>query len=143
MRKQKIIKIDKVGRDIGKTFAIEEMSAFDFEDWVFRVFQGMAQAGADVPDEIAGAGAAGLMEWGIKGVVGMSWGQLKPLKDEMVDRCVQFVPDAEQPDIRVSIHQFPDTIEELSTLLTLRREVIDLHTGFFSGLDKASSPKEV
>jgi hypothetical protein len=42
--------------------------------------------------------------------------------------CVQIIPDASRPMVRRALVE--DDIEEVTTLLRLREEVLSLHTGF-------------
>lgn len=119
------IKIDAKGRDAGKTYRITEMSAQAGEEWALRAINGVARAGVTLPDDFQGIGMAGVAMLGAKAFAGMAWIDMKPLLDEMF-ACIQIVMPA---GVRSLVE---DDIEEPMTRLHLRKEVFDLHTGFFS-----------
>jgi hypothetical protein len=126
MRKDKIVVITDEGRDKGKTFVIKEMPASQAEWWAIRVFQAVTRAGIDIPDNISGAGMAGIAMMGIRGFANLPPPDLKDLLDEMFS-CI-FV----QRDNNPNILQKPmeEDIEEIRTRLKLREEWFELHTGF-------------
>lgn len=136
MRKTKLVTIEREGRDKGKTFRITEKSAWDQEWFATRVFLGMAGAGIDVPDEVTEAGMAGLASFGFRAIGSLSPEVAKPLLDEMME-CVAFVPDPAKSDQTRKL--MDEDIEEVSTLLQLKKAIWDLHTGFFSGADSQTS----
>lgn len=132
-RKTATVKIDAQGRDFGKTFIITELSAFAAEEWAGRALFAMLNAGVEIPDNIAKAGLAGVAALGIGSLTRMSFDAAKPLLDEML-ACVQI-----QPSPKVVRSLIDDDIEEVATLLTLRKEVLNLHMSFFtSGADSTS-----
>lgn len=132
-RKTATVKIDAQGRDFGKTFVITELSAFAAEEWAGRALFAMLNAGVQIPDNVAKGGLAGVAALGIGALTKMSFESAKPLLDEMLT-CVQI-----QPSPKVTRAWIEDDIEEVSTLLTLRKEVLNLHMGFFtSGADSTS-----
>ena len=59
-RKTATVLIEDAGRDQGKTFLIREMSAHRAERWATRALMALAKAGVQVPDDLAGAGLAGI-----------------------------------------------------------------------------------
>ena len=124
MRKTKIITIDKEGRDKGKIFLITEMSATEGESWAGRALFAALNAGAEIPEEIVGAGLAGVAYLGIKAFSKVPFEAAEPLFREMMD-CVQF---SFKGGTRKLIE---DDIEEISTRLILRKEVMKLHLDFF------------
>jgi hypothetical protein len=129
MRKTKDVTIAAEGRDTGKIFRLTEMPAAQAEAWAIRAFLAMASSGIDIPEEIGQAGMAGIAQFGIKAMAGVTWELAKPLMDEMFE-CVQVVPDKSKPKVARGL---VDTdIEEVKTRLTLRKEILALHTGFFS-----------
>ncbi len=134
-RKSLPITIDAEGRDKGKAFIVREMSARQAEWWGARLLSAMARSGVDIPDDIAGAGMAGVAAVGIKFVLasfGMS--EVKPLLDEMFDTCITVVPDPHRPEVTRGAGGVgpltDDDIEELATLARLRREALMLHLDF-------------
>jgi hypothetical protein len=138
MRKHKIVEITAEGRDKGKHFLIVELSAMHAEKWATRAFLAMSRAGIEIPDEALSAGMAGLIGIGVAGLVKLPFEEAEPLLDEMLG-CISVVvegqrdPISGRPDSRALRHgdNFNDgDIEEISTLLTLRMEVAELHVGF-------------
>ena len=86
-----------------------------------------------MPDGWQEAGMAGLAVIGLRAFTAMSFDVAEPLLDEMME-CVAFVPDpsrvdqiSRQPIVRPLVE---DDIDEVATLLALRSEVFEVHTGF-------------
>jgi len=139
MRKTQPVTITAEGRDKGKLFLLTEMAAVPAEKWATRVFLALIESGVDIPDHIVAAGMEGLVsEEGIgailKGILSgagkMRWNTLEPLLDEMLE-CVRVVPEpVANPDFSRPINLNADDIEEVKTLLALRKEILALHTGF-------------
>lgn len=125
-RKTATINIDAAGRDNGKVFIITEMSAMAAEEWAGRALFAMMNSGVDIPENIANAGLAGVAALGIASLTKVSFDAAKPLLDEMLD-CVKI-----QPSPNVVRDLIGDDIEEVATLLTLRKEVLNLHLSFFT-----------
>lgn len=125
MRKTATITIDDAGRDKGKVFVLTEMSAYQSENWAARAIFAMMNAGVDIPDNIAEAGLAGVAALGVKSLTKVSFEAAKPLLDEMLD-CVTI-----QPSPNVTRALVESDIEEVATLLRLRKEVLALHLDFF------------
>lgn len=123
-RKQATVTISKPGRDFGKVFVITEMSAAAGEEWAGRALFAMLNAGVDIPDNIAGAGLAGVASLGLAALTRVSFDAAKPLLDEMFS-CVQI-----QPSPSVTRALIEDDIEEVATRLQLRKEVWNLHVDF-------------
>ncbi len=127
MRKEAVIRITEEGRDHGKEFFIREMAASQTEKWAYRALQAAVRAGADIPDDIAKAGAAGIAVMGIQALAGMNFGDAEALLDEMF-ACISFIPDPRYPDVKRGLIE--DDIEEVQTRIRLRKEVIGLHVNF-------------
>ena len=125
-RKSALVKIDSPGRDFGKVFVITELDAYASEEWAGRALFAMINAGAEIPDNIASAGMAGLASLGVKALTKVPFDAAKPLLDEMLT-CVQI-----QPSPKVTRSLVDGDIEEVKTLLTLRKEVFNLHLSFFT-----------
>lgn len=132
-RKTHTIIIEAEGRDVGKMFVLNEMSATQAEKWAARVLLAIAKSGVDVPDDIASAGLAGVAAFGIKAIGSMSFEDAEPLLDEMFS-MVSFVPDPARPAIKRGYGGvgplIEDDIEEISTRLRIRKELFFLHTNF-------------
>lgn len=127
-RREAVVPIEAEGRDKGKVFTIREMSAAQAEAWAIRAMLHLAKSGVDVPTDILSAGMAGIAVFGVKTLSGLRWEDAKPLLDEMMG-CVKIIPDPSKPAFsRDLVGQ--DDIEEVLTLLKIRDEWINLHTGF-------------
>jgi hypothetical protein len=127
MRKELTITIDTPGRDVNKTFYIKEMSALKAERWATRALLALLKSNVDIPEDIAQAGMAGVAAVGLRAFGGIDFSNAEPLLAEML-ACVQIIPDASRPMVRRALVE--DDIEEVTTLLRLREEVLSLHTGF-------------
>ena len=142
MRKWKNVTIEAEGRDQGKTFRITELSAFKAEKWAGRALIALISSGASIPDSVAKAGMAGVAAMGVQALTtasGIQWNAIEPLLDEMMG-CVQFIPSMDRPNVMLPWTTVVNTdqVEEVQTLLTLRKEVLELHLGF-SLADKLKS----
>jgi len=126
VRKTLNLTISQPGRDKGKVFVITELSAMEAETWAGRALFAMINAGVQVPDSITGSGLAGVAALGLSSLSKVSFEAAKPLLDEMLT-CVQIKPSA-----KITRELYPDDIEEVSTLLQLRKEVFALHLSFFT-----------
>jgi hypothetical protein len=134
-RKTATITIGEQGRDFGKVFVITEMSAFQAEEWAGRALFAMLNAGVEIPENIANAGLAGVASMGIASLTKVPYDAAKPLLDEMLE-CIQVKPS---PNVTRAL--IDDDIEEVQTLLTLRKEVLNLHLSFFTdGVGSTSAP---
>lgn len=153
MRRHKTITIDAAGRDKGKSFLLVEKSAWDTEKWAAQALSVLAKSGIDIPDDVASAGAIGLLAVGLEAFKRVPYPEVEPLMEQMAD-CIAFVPDPAAKDVVTGMPQnrplmrpdgFNDgDICEVSTLLKLRAEVLELHLGFsvaaaFSNLAAAAA----
>ncbi|MDH2051161.1 hypothetical protein [Achromobacter marplatensis] len=123
-RKQATVSISAEGRDKGKVFVLTELPAYEAEDWAGRALFALMNAGVEIPDNIAEAGLAGVAALGIKALTKLPYDSAKPLLDSMM-KCVQI-----QPSPSVVRPLVDDDIEEVATLLTLRKEILGLHMDF-------------
>ncbi len=115
------------GRDKGKLFRITEMPASKGEKWAMRAILALMGERVDIPKGFEKKGMSGMAELGLKMFSSLKWESAEPLLDEMME-CVQFIPDPSKPQIIRKL--FPEDIEDISTLITLRKEVLTLHVGF-------------
>lgn len=130
-RKTCDITISEEGRDQGKTFQIREMAALKAERWAMRALIAVGKSGVDLPDGIAASGGMrSLALLGIQAIMRMDFADAEPLLDEMLE-CIFVKPNPKDPSV-IRPLMVEDDIEEVSTLLRLRQEVLELHTGFFS-----------
>lgn len=128
MRKTKTVAIEMEGRDKGKQYVLTEMSALAAEKWAARALLALSHAGVQVPEDVESAGMAHLAAFSMQALNMARWDELEPLLDEMLT-CVQYVPDPSHPNFSRPVSAEGD-IEEVQTILYLRAEVFDLHTGF-------------
>lgn len=138
-RKELRVTITAEGRDKGKVFVLSEMPADQAERWFLRLVLALANAGAKVPEEVLFAGAAGFAEMlptlrnslvvGMRALQGLDYQSVRPLLDEMVP-FIKWQP----PGVGMPVQDiFPGVnaqIEEVSTWIRLRFELIQLHVGF-------------
>jgi hypothetical protein len=125
-RKTATVKIEAKGRDQGKVFVLTELPTAESEEWAGRALFALMNAGVEIPDNIAEAGLAGLAAMGIQAITKLPFDAAKPLLDKMME-CVKI-----QPSPTVTRDLIPDDIEEVSTMLTLRKAIWNLHTDFFT-----------
>lgn len=144
MRKTKtvVIEDDPNNRDSGKIFVLKEMPAAQAERWATRALQALARSNLDVPANIGQGGWAGIAVLGFTMLAHASFDELKPLLDEMW-ACVQLQPDARNQLTRVLYWGGADgegaDIEEVATMMRLRKEVFELHMGFSIDGDLSNS----
>ena len=129
MRRTKIFTVvseDLENRDKGKNFLLTEMSAVQAEKWAARALLALLKSGIELPENAASAGLAGVAAVGIKAFGAIPWDLAEPLLDEMMS-CVRFIPPAKNVEPMLLL---PDMIEEVTTLLAIRKELLELHLGF-------------
>lgn len=137
-RAHKIVTIDGANRDHGKSFFLLEMAPRRGEKWAARALLALGRAsnaeiGDDFRDTLADAGMAGLATLSLRAFTALEWADAEPLLDEMLE-CVSVIPDTNRVD---QVTRLPytrpmneDDVEEVSTLLLLRSEILELHLGF-------------
>lgn len=127
-RKEKYITITTEGRDNGKVFFIKEKPAVQGEKWALRTLLALTRSGVDVPEDVLRSGWAGIAIVGIKALLKLHWdAEVEELLDEMFE-CVKICRNKRSPTEVFEILE--DDIEEISTRLLLRLEVLELHAGF-------------
>lgn len=156
MRKERVTTITKEGRDKDKRFLITELPAMQAEKWAIRAGQAIFGAGLNDPSvqgmlnqdrENVVQGMAGIQSVGVlallKGLAGAPWHVTESLLDEMMT-CVKYIPMAGDKTTATSLGMYQDEIEEVSTILQLRQDAIELHTGFSlaGALSKLTSAPE-
>jgi hypothetical protein len=106
----------------------------------------LAKAGATIPDELVSGGVAGLASVLdsqesvlMKAIGGLDWVALKSVLNEMMDRCVQIQPDPRHPETKRPLLANGDDIEEVPTLIRLRKELVALHLNFLASVNDSSS----
>lgn len=131
-RKTRPVTIDAAGgRDAGKSFLITEMPAIQGEKWAMSV--SLAVAGAfPLADQVEDQGMGQLAFLGLKAFGLIPKAERDPLLDELMNSCVQFVPNASESRVMLNWASAGSQIEEISTILKLRAEAFDIHTDFFT-----------
>ena len=131
-RKTKLVTITAEGRDNGKGFFLTEMPAVQTEKWAARALLALTSSGVELPEgfDARTASSAQLVSVGLEAFGKAKWDLIEPLLDEMMS-CVQYVGNPEKsPDVKLAMSSVPDAIEEVTTLLTIRKELLELHLGF-------------
>jgi len=137
-RRELFYTVEDDNRDKGKVFKIVEMSAFAAESWAIRFGLALARSGILLPDDLQQKlstnefGMADIATMGIQALAGLQYQEAKPLLDDML-ACVQIFPD--RKNAAISRELVPDDIEELSTLLELRKKTVGLHLNFSPAAD--------
>lgn len=111
-------------RDVGKTFLITEMDAFKAEWWAIKLTLALGKAGMELPEEVQGMAA--IAAAGLGALMKIDPADAKPLLDEMLE-CAVYQHKPNHPPLPLI-----GVVEEPSTLLTLRKEIFKLHTGFLA-----------
>lgn len=120
MARKEIIWTATVGRDNGKKFQITEMSARAGHAWATRLMLALMGSGAEIDDDIASRGIAGLATVAISAIGKVAPEVAIPLMDELLD-CVQSVQE------RATRKWIDDDFEEVATIFQLQKAVFDLH----------------
>ena len=128
-RKTSTFVVSSEGRDKGKTFLLTEMAATKAEDWAIRVMLALGHANVDLPDGALELGMASLAEIGLKKLFAVNAADIKPLLSELME-CVEFVPNPQKPQVKLGYPMYESQVEEVSTLLTLKWQVLSLHLDF-------------
>jgi hypothetical protein len=111
-------------RDKGKTFLITEKPAMEIEKWAYRAIMALGSSGIAVSAEIVELGVIGISLLAYQTFMGASFKEIEPLMDQMLE-CVQMVPSE-----GVTMPLYAGSIEEVTTLTLLRKEILELHSGF-------------
>lgn len=127
MRREKYVEITTNNRDIGKRFKLTEMPACDSETWAAEAALAVSSSSQSVPADFLDQGMLGLLAFGLQAITTSSIAKIGPLADQML-RCAEICPDPTRPTY--ARPWIKDDFEEVSTLLFLRREVLDLHLNF-------------
>jgi hypothetical protein len=130
-RKQLDILVSAEGRDKGKMFQITEMPASKAEKWAIRTMLALGKSGVEIPDDLQAQGMAGIASLGIRALTSLNFEDAEPLLAEMFD-CVKCVPDPTRPEVTRALVE--DDIEEVSTRLLLRKDILSLHIDFFTAV---------
>lgn len=134
-RKTTIVTI-KEGRDADKVFRITEWPCLQTEHWIMRAWFGLGKAGVELPPELLSVGAVPIAYWIASHIHLMPSRLGIRLADEMM-QCVTRVEDKLERSLVES------DIEDVSTRLLLKKEVLKLTFGFFGfAVSPRSAPPE-
>lgn len=129
MRRETLVVIEKPAegenRDAGKTFVIREVDAIQAEEWGLRALMALGTSGIVVPKDIMHLGILAIPLIGYQAFMGAREEAVLPLWREMLPACVTL---KQSENIRQPFDR--SLVEEVSTLLSLRKAILELHTGF-------------
>jgi hypothetical protein len=130
-RKTKTVLVEAEGRDKGKSYLLTEMPVYKTEKWAARAL--LAVSSVIGPDAVADSseGFGGLANINFSDLSKVPFELAEPLLDEMME-CVKFCPNPSDLNVTRPILPEADDIEEITTMLTLRKEILGLHFNFFS-----------
>ena len=123
------------GRDAGKTFRIREWPAMRTEQWIMRAVFGLGRAGVEIPIEIVQLGAAPTAYAIASQAIRMPSRLGLKLAEELMS-CVTIV---EPKTVRSLVE---NDIEDFSTRLWLKGQVLKLIFGFFAPAASQTSAPE-
>lgn len=135
MLQEKVITIDQ-GRDQGKTFRVREMPVSRLEKWCGRAL--LAAFGSRAPANVAelaqSSNAAALATAGLSALSGVTWEAAEPLYDALLE-WIDRIPDPNRPRavIRLCPANLDAHVEDMTTIVRLRGEVLGLSLGFLAG----------
>jgi hypothetical protein len=118
---------ERENRDSGKVYVITEMAASLAEDWAVRAWMALSKSGVEVPAGIASLGMVGVALITFQAFRYAHFSDVKPLMDEMM-ACVKVAPTPGNYSVTRALVE--SDIEEVKTRIDLKREVLELHTGF-------------
>lgn len=116
----------KTNRDAGKRFLLTEMPALKAERWARHAAAAVNRADLNIRDELRELGMLGFYLLGFQALAGADPAQMDPLMDEMLGQ-VQIITSK---DVIRSLNPDGSDIEEIKTILALRKELLELHMGF-------------
>jgi hypothetical protein len=126
---------ERPNRDFNRRYLLTEMSADKAERWAIRLLMALANGHAKVPEDLAMSGLNGLnvsipqlLVQGIRSLAFLRFEDVEPLLAEMMG-CVQFMPPGMEQGVPLQAGDAAQ-IEEVSTRMELRYEVLQLHLNF-------------
>lgn len=129
----KVITIEK-GRDAGKMFVVTEMPVTKADNWAMRAMFALANAGIDIGEVSPAMGMMGIGQVAIKALANIRADVGIPLLNELLE-CAQIIPsggNARQIEM-------DSDIQDITTLLLLRKEALVIHIGFLMQGDGSDS----
>jgi hypothetical protein len=124
MLKTKEVTITAEGRDKGRKYLLTEMPALQAERWARHAIMAMNREDLDIRSEVAALGMWGFVLGGMQALAGGDVPSVDKLMDEMLHQ-IQIVEEAVTRPLGGD-----NDFWEITTLKTLRQELIELHMGF-------------
>lgn len=140
-RREEYFTVDKECRDTGKVFCITEMSAFDAESFAIRAGLAILKSNPSLPPNLIekitdkSISFEDIASLGFGLFSGIDYHELKPLLNDLLS-CVQIIVDKKSM-IKRGIED--EDIEELSTIIELRKRALGLHINFSTAADTQNS----
>jgi hypothetical protein len=116
---------ERENRDAGKTYLLTEMPALQAERWGRHAIAACSRNDLDLKGEVAKLGLLGFYLVGFQALAGGDIHAVDALMDQMLT-CIKIV---ESPTVARPLGGDGD-ICEVATLVTLRKELIELHLSF-------------
>ena len=147
--KEKPVTITHEGRDKGKSFLITEMPLLKADRWACRFGLGMIRGGLNA-DGLGGAdvnrvnlktidGMLELAKIGVGALGNIDEELALELIDELTRSCVKIIPANGTPRAVVwGDDENNGDIEEISTIMFLRKEALGIHINFLAQGDQSS-----
>jgi hypothetical protein len=120
---------DEKSRDFGKSFELTEMSAYQCERWCLKAIRGIIKAGFNVPDEFQDFPAQALIAMGISSFLAIDEFTQSELMIQMLD-TVKIKSSKDSTFSPRPLLSNGDDIDEVSTLVNLRKEFFKLNLNF-------------
>lgn len=136
-RRNEYFTVDKECRDFGKTFCITEMTAFYAESFAIRAGLALLKNNPSLKDDFMEKVKDGtvtfeeISTWGLGLFSAVDYYDLEPLLKDLL-KCVQIIVDKKSMIMR---HLEDEDIEELSTIIELRKRALGLHINFSTAAD--------
>lgn len=116
---------ERENRDAGRSYLLTEMPALKAERWGRHAVGAMSRQELNVREEFGKLGMLGFYLLGLQALAGGDMSAIDGLMDEMLP-CIQIIESA---TVARPLGGDND-IFEVSTLIQLRKELIELHMGF-------------
>ena len=122
--KSTVVEIETEGRDKGKKYLLTEMPALKAERWARHAAAAMNRSDLDAKDVIKELGMLGFYLVGFQALAGGDIDKVDVLMDEMLQQ-IKIVEEAVTRPLGGD-----GDIEEVATLIKLRKELLELHMNF-------------
>jgi hypothetical protein len=127
-------------RDNGKMFLITEKTAMQAELFAVKVLNVLASSGVELNGDAMSMGLRGLAQHGVQALGRLPIDLVEDIFSEMM-ACVQIIPDFKTlPEMSRKLSE--NDIQEVPSLMLLKIEVFELHTGFFEPVVSSSSSSD-